>query len=130
MPTPSTGEFDAVTISFGLRNVEDPRTALAELFRVTRPGGRIVICEFSRPVNGLLRTGHRAYLKTVMPLLSKLSSTNAAAYDYLGDSIFDWADQPTLASWMRDAGFTEVAWRNLTGGVVALHRGIKPEGDR
>ncbi|BDI21365.1 class I SAM-dependent methyltransferase [Herbiconiux sp. L3-i23] len=123
-------EFDAVTMSFGLRNVEDTHTALSELYRVTKPGGRIVICEFSRPVNGVLRLGHRIYLRAAMPLLSKLSSSNAPAYDYLGDSIFDWADQPTLASWIRDAGYTDVAYRNLTGGVVALHRGTKPGSSR
>jgi len=120
------GEFDAVTMSFGLRNVEDTHKALSELFRVTAPGGRIVICEFSTPPAALVRFGHRLYLRGVMPLLSKMSSTNAPAYDYLGDSILDWPDQATLAAWIRDAGFVDVAYRNLTAGVVALHRGTKP----
>ncbi|MFD1715290.1 class I SAM-dependent methyltransferase [Amnibacterium flavum] len=118
-------EFDAVTISFGLRNVEDPHRALAELFRVTAPGGRIVVCEFSTPTSAFLRAGHRVYLRTAMPLLSKFSSSNAPAYDYLGDSILEWADQPTLAEWIREAGYEQVAYRNLTAGVVALHRGHK-----
>ena len=119
-------EFDAVTISFGLRNVEDPHRALAELYRVTAPGGRIVVCEFSRPTSSFMRWGHRIYLNSVVPLMSKLSSSNAPAYDYLSDSILEWADQPTLAEWIREAGYEHVAYRNLTAGVVALHRGTKP----
>lgn len=120
-------EFDAVTMSFSLRNVNEPRTALAELFRVTKPGGRVVICEFSTPTNALLRFGHRVYLQRFMPLISKFSGTNAPAYSYLGDSILDWPDQATLASWLRAAGFVDVRHRNLTAGVVALHKGIKPK---
>lgn len=119
-------EFDAVTISFGLRNVTDPKRALAELFRVTRPNGRIVICEFSKPVLAPLRAAYFGYLRYGMPLISKVSSSNAPAYDYLGDSIRDWADQPTLAGWLRGAGYRQVRYRNLTGGIVALHRGVKP----
>ncbi len=122
------GEFDAVTMSFGLRNVEDPKRALAELFRVTKPGGRIVICEFSTPPNGLLRRGYSLYLKRVLPVVSRITSSDAPAYDYLGDSILDWPDQRTLSGWIRDAGFTDVGFRNLTAGVVALHRGRKPAG--
>ncbi|MCU1570659.1 MAG: bifunctional demethylmenaquinone methyltransferase/2-methoxy-6-polyprenyl,4-benzoquinol methylase [Naasia sp.] len=119
-------EFDAVTMSFGLRNVEQPKVALAELFRVTKPGGRIVICEFSTPPLGLIRRGYTAYLKRVLPVLSKITSSNAPAYDYLGDSILDWPDQKTLSGWIRDAGYADVGYRNLTAGVVALHRGRKP----
>lgn len=119
-------EFDAVTMSFGLRNVEQPKQALAELFRVTKPGGRIVICEFSTPPIGLIRFGYATYLKRVLPLVSKITSSNAPAYDYLGDSILDWPDQRTLAGWIRDAGYEDVSYRNLTAGVVALHRGRKP----
>jgi demethylmenaquinone methyltransferase/2-methoxy-6-polyprenyl-1,4-benzoquinol methylase len=122
------GEFDAVTMSFGLRNVEDPRKALAELFRVTKPGGRIVICEFSTPPNRLLRRGYSLYLKRVLPVVSRVTSSDAPAYDYLGDSILDWPDQRTLSGWIRDAGFEDVSYRNLTAGVVALHRGRKPAG--
>jgi demethylmenaquinone methyltransferase/2-methoxy-6-polyprenyl-1,4-benzoquinol methylase len=119
-------EFDAVTISFGLRNIVDPRLALAELHRVTKPGGRIVICEFSTPPAAPVRKAYFLYLSKLMPGLVKLASSNDEAYDYLVDSIKDWPDQKTLAHWMRAAGFRRVAYRNLTLGVVALHRGIKP----
>jgi demethylmenaquinone methyltransferase/2-methoxy-6-polyprenyl-1,4-benzoquinol methylase len=118
--------FDAVTMSFGLRNVVQPKKALAELYRVTKPGGRIVICEFSTPPNGVVRAGYNIYLRKVMPLVAKVSSTNTDAYTYLADSIEDWPAQATLSSWIRDAGFSQVAYRNLTAGVVALHRGVKP----
>ena len=120
------GEFDAVTISFGLRNVQHPQKALAEMYRVTKPGGRIVITEFSRPPIGVLRAGYHAYLKHVMPHIAKVASSNADAYEYLFESIADWPDQATLCQWMRAAGFTRVAYRNLTAGVVAMHRGRKP----
>jgi demethylmenaquinone methyltransferase / 2-methoxy-6-polyprenyl-1,4-benzoquinol methylase len=120
-------EFDAVTMSFGLRNVQKPKVALAELFRVTKPGGRIVICEFSTPPNALMRAGHRVYLRSVVPVLARLTSSNNDAYPYLTESILDWPDQPTLAAWIREAGYREVKWRNLTAGTVALHRGLKPE---
>jgi len=119
-------EFDAVTISFGLRNIVDPHKALAEMFRVTKPGGRIVVTEFSHPVNGFFKVGYTIYLRRVMPLFAKLASTNAEAYTYLADSIAAWPDQQTLASWVRDAGFHKVGFRNLTGGIVAMHRGVKP----
>lgn len=119
--------FDAVTISFGLRNVIEPRKALAEMRRVTRPGGRIVICEFSTPPNALVRGAYNLYLDRVMPLLVRLASSNPDAYEYLNESIKDWPVQPELATWMREAGWANVAYRNLTFGIVALHRGIVPE---
>lgn len=122
-----TGEFDAVTISFGLRNVRDPRKALKEMYRVLKPGGRLVVCEFSTPPRALLRAGYGAYLKHVMPRVVDLASSNPEAYSYLADSINDWPDQGTLSQWLRGAGFTRVAYRNLTSGIVALHRGHKPE---
>ena len=118
-------EFDAVTISFGLRNIVEPQTALAELYRVTKPGGRIVICEFSTPIKPL-RSIYSWYLENVMPTLAKAVSSNVDAYDYLFESIESWPDQKTLASWLRTAGFRNVGHRNLTAGIVALHRGIKP----
>ncbi|MDZ5145958.1 demethylmenaquinone methyltransferase [Microbacterium testaceum] len=120
------GEFDAVTMSFGLRNVIDPRRALRELRRVTRPGGRIVVCEFSHPPSRAFNGLYRFYNDRVLPIVAKAVSSNAEAYDYLNESIRDWPDQPTLAAWMRDAGWDDVAYRNLTFGIVALHRGIRP----
>jgi demethylmenaquinone methyltransferase/2-methoxy-6-polyprenyl-1,4-benzoquinol methylase len=120
------GEFDAVTISFGLRNVVEPQKALNEFFRVTRPGGRVVICEFSTPPLAPLRKGYFAYLNRVMPTVAKLASSNAQAYDYLGESIAAWPKQDELSAWLRSAGYTSVAYRNLSFGIVALHRGVKP----
>jgi demethylmenaquinone methyltransferase/2-methoxy-6-polyprenyl-1,4-benzoquinol methylase len=119
-------EFDAVTISFGLRNIVDPKRALAEFYRVTKPGGRVVICEFSRPPIALIRAGYSAYLRYGMPVLARLASSNPAAYEYLMDSIEAWPSQPVLAGWLREAGYENVAYRNLTAGIVALHRGRKP----
>lgn len=118
--------FDAVTISFGLRNIVDPRAALAEFYRVTKPGGRVVVCEFSRPPLAPVRAGYSAYLRFGMPVLARVASSNPAAYEYLMESIEAWPSQPALAAWMREAGFERVAWRNLTAGIVALHRGWKP----
>lgn len=120
-------EFDAVTVSFGLRNVQHPHAALAEMYRVLKPGGRLVICEFSRPPHVLLRAGYQRYLRSVLPMVAKLASSNPDAYDYLAESIASWPDQGTLSQWIRGVGFTRVAYRNLTAGVVALHRGRKPE---
>jgi len=121
-------EFDAVTISFGLRNVQQPEVAIAEMLRVLKPGGRVVICEFSRPPLGVLRAGYHAYLRYVMPLIAGAASSNPEAYRYLFDSIREWPDQTVLSQWLRTAGFTRVGYRNLSWGVVALHRGRKPAG--
>ncbi|WP_246846310.1 class I SAM-dependent methyltransferase [Humibacter ginsenosidimutans] len=118
--------FDAVTISFGLRNIVDPGAALAEFFRVTKPGGRVVVCEFSRPPASLIRAGYYAYLRYGMPIFARLASSNPVAYAYLMESIRDWPDQHTLAGMIRRAGFERVAYRNLTAGIVALHRGFVP----
>lgn len=120
------GQFDVVTISFGLRNVVEPKKALAEMYRVLKPGGRLVICEFSTPPRAMFRSAYNAYLKHVMPVIVRLASSNSVAYDYLNESISDWPDQETVSVWLRGAGFTRVAHRNLTFGVVALHRGRKP----
>ena len=120
------GEFDAVTASFGLRNVENPKKALAEMYRVLKPGGRLVICEFSTPSRAIFRAGYTAYMRYLMPSIVGVASSNPEAYTYLADSIREWPDQVTLSQWIRGAGFTRVAYRNLTTGVVALHRGHKP----
>ncbi|MGP9019306.1 demethylmenaquinone methyltransferase [Streptomyces sp. BR1] len=119
--------FDAVTISFGLRNVQDTDAALRELFRVTRPGGRVVICEFSQPTWKPFRTVYTEYLMRALPPVATAVSSNPDAYVYLAESIRAWPDQPALAAKLQRAGWSKVAWRNLTGGVVALHRGYKPQ---
>ncbi|MFI1255986.1 demethylmenaquinone methyltransferase [Streptomyces netropsis] len=117
--------FDAVTISFGLRNVQETDTALRELLRVTKPGGRVVICEFSHPTWAPFRTVYTKYLMRALPPVATAVSSNPDAYVYLAESIRAWPDQAELAARLQQAGWSKVAWRNLTGGVVALHRGIK-----
>ena len=118
-------EFDAVTMSFGLRNVDEPRQALAELLRVTKPGGRLAICEFSHPPKRAFAELYGFYNARMLPLVARAISSNAEAYDYLNESIRDWPDQRTLAGWIRAAGWEDVAYRNLSFGIVALHRGRK-----
>lgn len=113
--------FDAVTISFGLRNVHEPRAALVELRRVTRPGGRLVVCEFSHPVNRAFRTVYLSYLMRALPAVARRVASNPEAYGYLAESIRAWPDQAGLADWIAEAGWRGVRWRNLTGGIVALH---------
>ncbi|WP_027761132.1 demethylmenaquinone methyltransferase [Streptomyces sp. AA1529] len=120
--------FDAVTISFGLRNVSAVDTALAELLRVTKPGGRVLICEFSHPTWAPFRTVYTEYLMRALPPLARRVSSSPDAYVYLAESIRAWPDQPALAARLQDAGWGRVAWRNLSGGIVALHRGFRPAG--
>ncbi|MFE9931502.1 demethylmenaquinone methyltransferase [Streptomyces sp. NPDC005533] len=117
--------FDTVTISFGLRNVQDTDAALRELYRVTKPGGQVVICEFSEPTWAPFRTLYMEYLMRALPPVARAVSSNPDAYVYLAESIREWPDQPTLAGLLQKAGWSKVAWRNLTGGIVALHRGTK-----
>ncbi|MFF2024448.1 demethylmenaquinone methyltransferase [Streptomyces sp. NPDC058171] len=117
--------FDAVTISFGLRNVHGTERALREMLRVTRPGGRVVICEFSHPTWAPLRTAYSEYLMRALSPVARAVSSNPEAYVYLAESIRDWPDQPRLAAMLQDAGWSRVAWRNLSGGIVTLHRGFK-----
>ncbi|MFI6695356.1 demethylmenaquinone methyltransferase [Streptomyces sp. NPDC050433] len=119
------GVFDSVTISFGLRNVHDTDAALRELYRVTKPGGQVVICEFSQPTWAPFRTVYTEYLMRALPPAARTVSSNPDAYVYLAESIRAWPDQPALAGLLQKAGWSKVAWRNLTGGIVALHRGVK-----
>lgn len=118
--------FDAATISFGLRNVNDVDQAFGELFRVLKPGGRVVICEFSTPVFAPMRVVYLEYLMKALPSVARTVSSNPDAYVYLAESIREWPDQAALAQLMKSAGFEQVRWRNLTFGITALHRGIKP----
>jgi demethylmenaquinone methyltransferase/2-methoxy-6-polyprenyl-1,4-benzoquinol methylase len=114
--------FDAVTISFGLRNVSDIDAALAEMARVTRPGGRLVVCEFSHPTWRPLRTVYTGYLMAALPSVARRVSSNPDAYVYLAESIRAWPDQRGLARRIGSAGWADVAWSDLTYGIVALHR--------
>lgn len=117
--------FDAVTISFGLRNIHDPKAGLAELLRVTKPGGRIVVCEFSRPVFTPFARIYTNYLMRLLPWIAKRVSSNPDSYVYLAESIRAWPAQPELARQMTAVGWTSVEWHNLSAGIVALHRAVK-----
>jgi demethylmenaquinone methyltransferase/2-methoxy-6-polyprenyl-1,4-benzoquinol methylase len=118
-------EFDVVTMSFGLRNVQDHKTALAEFHKVLKPGGRLVICEFSK-VSGVFGPLYRFYLKHILPRFSALFSKSPEAYDYLAESIEAWPDQKSLAADIEKAGFKDVKFKNLSLGIVALHMAVKP----
>jgi demethylmenaquinone methyltransferase / 2-methoxy-6-polyprenyl-1,4-benzoquinol methylase len=113
--------FDAVTISFGLRNVAGPGAALAEMRRVTRPGGRLVVCEFSTITIAPLDMLYRRYLIHVLPAIARRTARNPEAYEYLAESIADWPAQRELAGIIEAAGWTAVRWRDLSLGVVAVH---------
>ncbi|WP_433567948.1 demethylmenaquinone methyltransferase [Nocardia sp. CA-151230] len=117
--------FDAVTIAYGLRNVADPDLALREMLRVTKPGGRLVVAEFSTPTWEPFRTIYMEYLMRALPPLARAVSSNPDAYVYLAESIREWPNQPQLALRIADAGWSSVQWRNLSGGAVALHRAYK-----
>ncbi|WP_375486559.1 demethylmenaquinone methyltransferase [uncultured Jatrophihabitans sp.] len=121
------GSFAAVTISFGLRNVSDVPAALREMARVTRPGGRLVVCEFSRPTWRPFRVLYLNYLMRALPAVARRVSSNADAYVYLAESIRAWPAQRELAAIIADNGWTSVRHRNLTGGIVALHLAETPK---
>ena len=118
--------FDAATISFGLRNIVDPDAGLRELLRVTRPGGRLVVCEFSSPTWAPFRTLYIEYLMKALPAVARAVSSSPDAYVYLAESIRAWPDQQALAGRLQAAGWRGVEWRNLSAGIVALHRATKP----
>lgn len=117
--------FDAVTISFGLRNVPDPKLAVGEFARVLRPGGRVVVCEFAAPTAPWFRAVYQRYLVGLLPQLARVISSSPAAYRYLADSILAWPDRRELADWLAAAGFSEVLVKDLAGGIVAVHRGFR-----
>ncbi|GAA2663436.1 MULTISPECIES: demethylmenaquinone methyltransferase [Actinosynnema] len=120
------GAFDAVTVSFGLRNFQDTEAALREMARVVRPGGRLVVCEVSSPTFGPFRAVYKRHLLKVLPVVAKRVSSNPVAYNYLAESMATWPDQRALGEIVARAGWDDVAWFNLTGGLVALHRAVKP----
>lgn len=120
------GAFDAATISFGLRNLHDRAAGLAELRRVVRPGGRLVVCEFSHPTWAPLRTVYTEYLMKALPAVATKVASNPEAYVYLAESIRAWPDQQALAAELRAAGWQQVQWRDLNAGIVALHRAVNP----
>lgn len=125
LPLPD-GSVDAVTIAFGLRNLPDTQAGLAEFARVTRPGGRLVVLEFSSPTWPAFRAVYNRYLVGAIPTLANAVTSDPAAYRYLAESIQAWPDQRELAAIVGAAGWTSVAWKNLTGGVVAVHRATRP----
>ncbi len=117
--------FDVVTISFGLRNLADPARGLAEMARVTRAGGRLVVCEFSHPTAASLRSLYDRYLMRALPAIARQVSSNPASYEYLAESIRDWPDQHALATVIGRHGWRRVEFRNLSVGIVALHRALR-----
>lgn len=121
------GVFDAATISFGLRNIHDRMAGLREIRRVVKPGGRLVVCEFSHPTWAPFRTVYTEYLMKALPPIAEKTSSNPEAYIYLAESIRAWPDQAELARDMQECGWGRVQWRNVSGGIVALHRGWREE---
>lgn len=117
--------FDAVTISYGLRNIQDFRAGLREMARVTKPGGRLTVNEFSDPVIPVFKTVYKEYLMRALPAVAKVVSSNPEAYIYLAESIRAWPSQEELAREINQCGWTECGWQNLTGGIVAMHSAVK-----
>lgn len=120
------GVFDAVTISFGLRNVHDPAAGLAEMARVTRPGGRLVVCEFSTPTWAPFRVAYQNYLMRALPAIARRVSSDPESYVYLAESIRAWPDQDALARRIAASGWDAVRWHNAAGGAVAFHTATRP----
>ena len=118
--------FNAVSIAFGLRNVTDKDLALREMTRVLKPGGKLLILEFSKPVNPLLNKAYDTYSFTALPLMGRLVAGDSESYQYLAESIRMHPDQETLKGMMEEAGLVQCKYHNMTGGIIALHAGIKP----
>ncbi|MEP6389866.1 MAG: bifunctional demethylmenaquinone methyltransferase/2-methoxy-6-polyprenyl-1,4-benzoquinol methylase UbiE [Halioglobus sp.] len=125
LPFPENS-FDCITIAFGLRNVTDKDKALRSMLRVLKPGGRLLVLEFSKPQNELLSRAYDAYSFKMLPFMGKLVANDSESYKYLAESIRMHPDQDTLLDMLEDAGFTNCNFHDLTGGIVALHRGVKP----
>jgi demethylmenaquinone methyltransferase/2-methoxy-6-polyprenyl-1,4-benzoquinol methylase len=119
-------EFDVATISFGLRNTQKIERALTEMLRVTKPGGHLVVTEFSSPTFAPFRAIYTNYLMKALPAVARKTSSNPDAYVYLAESIRAWPDQKALAAQIAAAGWVDISWKNLTGGVVAVHKARKP----
>jgi demethylmenaquinone methyltransferase/2-methoxy-6-polyprenyl-1,4-benzoquinol methylase len=118
--------FDVITIAFGLRNVTDKDMALRSMLRVLKPGGRLLVLEFSKPASPLLSKVYDSYSFNVLPKLGKLFANDGDSYQYLAESIRMHPDQEKLLGMMNNAGFANTDYHNMTGGIVALHRGVKP----
>lgn len=118
--------FDCITIAFGLRNVTDKPAALASMCRVLKPGGRLLVLEFSKTRNPLLTKAYDTYSFHLLPVMGKLIANDSESYKYLAESIRKHPDQDTLENMMKDAGFVNTTYHNMTGGIVALHKGVKP----
>ena len=117
--------IDCITIAFGLRNVTDKALALRSMHRVLKPGGRLLVLEFSKPTSPLLSQVYDAYSFSALPLMGKLITNDADSYRYLAESIRKHPDQETLLEMVEDAGFVDCKYHNMTGGIVAIHRGVK-----
>jgi demethylmenaquinone methyltransferase / 2-methoxy-6-polyprenyl-1,4-benzoquinol methylase len=121
------GTFDVATIAFGLRNLSNVESGLAELSRVLKPGGWVAVLEFSRPANVILRPMFNLYFRKLLPMMGGLISGSLSAYTYLPASVQKFPDQSQLSLLMEQAGFDQVGYENLTGGIAALHMGRRPE---
>lgn len=121
----ANNQFDLISIGFGLRNFTDKEKALRAIYQCLKPGGRLLVLEFSKPVNPILEKIYDAYSFTVIPKIGKLVADDAESYQYLAESIRKHPDQETLKSMMIDAGFEDCDYFNMTGGIVAVHRGFK-----